>query len=803
MSLLHAEGSLEIWFDAPAADPIEEGLPIGNGRLGALIPGNVPRDRIPINEDSIWSGWPAPESHHPEAAESLPSIREQLFDGNYVEAQERVAATQTSSPTDGAGNAIEAAYGTYQMLAFLDLSLEHGDHEVTDYRRSLDLENAVVTVEYTVAETRFRREFFSSFPDQVIALRLSAEGPEHLHGTATLARPDTSASVEVAGPAEIFLHGSMPTGLEADGLAYAARLSAHATDGELRAIDGRLVFNDSREVVLLLSAGSNYRGHDAWPDYLGEDFERKTRDPLAQATEHGWQALRSRHEQDHAALFNRTRIQLGENRQSAPIPTDQRLERFRSGERNLDLIELYFQFGRYLQIASSRPGSLAANLQGIWAAASWDAEQQRYHYWTPWNGDYHTNINVQMNYWAADPANLGETFEPFADLVLGMQKPGAETARIQHAADGWTVHTVHNVWGHTAPGWEASWGHFPLAGPWLSAQLLDHYAFSQDKAYLQRIWPAIEASVAFLLDWLVEDPATGQLVSGPSGSPENRFRLPTGEVAYFTMAPAMDQMIAADLLASALHAANELGKHQEPIVRQMHAALARITPPAIGPDGRLLEWSEAFEEPEPGHRHISHLYALHPGKQISPQQTPELAAAAQKSLEHRLAHGGGHTGWSRAWIVNFWARLGRGNEAANNLEALLAHSTLPNLFDTHPPFQIDGNFGATAGIIEMLLQSHLRSNDGLGSADAWRVDLLPALPESWSTGEASGLRARGGFEVDLKWDEGRLRQARITSHAGSPLQLQYDDARLEIPTVPGQELLLDAQLRPQKQALNP
>ncbi len=779
---------LMLWYKQPGEDPIEEGLPLGNGRLGMLIPGGIAEDRIPLNEDSVWSGWRAPHSHHPQAAASLPRIRELLFEGDYLGAQAIIEETQVSASTDGLGNPIEAAYGTYQMLAFLDLKIEHPIEAVTDYRRSLDLERAVVTVEYTIAETRYRREFFSSFPDEVMVVRLTAEGPGMISGSARLSRPDTEATVSSPEDNQLFLAGQMPAGPESEGLAYGARLLADVRNGELRTEAQRIRFENTSEIILYIAAGTNFRGHGAWPDYLGAAFEASTLKQLHDAREQGWASLLRRHLEDHQRLFGTSRITLG-GAHSGHLPTDVRLASVAKGGRDPGLVSLYFQYGRYLQIASSRPGSRAANLQGIWAAASWDEEREQYGYYTPWNGDYHTNINVQMNYWPTDVTNLGATFEPFADLVIAMQGPGSVTARKQHGGEGWTVHTVHNLWGHTAPGWQASWGHFPLAGPWLASQLWDHYTFTQDRSYLERIWPVLEGSARFLLSWLVEDPASGELVSGPSGSPENRFQLPGGETAYFTMAPAMDQMITADLLGRTIEAAQILGHDDADFVRHASVARSRLAPPGIGPDGRLLEWREPLDEPEPGHRHISHLFALHPGNEISPLHSPKLAEAARKTLEHRLAHGGGHTGWSRAWIINFWARLGDGDEAEKNLQALLAESTLPNLFDTHPPFQIDGNFGATAGIAEMLLQSHLRTDDG-----SHLIHLLPALPSSWSEGKISGLRARGGFEIDLAWEDGQLVRVHIQSHAGKKLHLQWHTLVRAFDTTPGQHILLDGDL---------
>jgi len=450
------------------------------------------------------------------------------------------------------------------------------------------------------------------------------------------------------------------------------------------------------------------------------------------------------------------------------------------------LVELYFNFGRYLLISSSRPGSMAANLQGLWASAVRNTRTGRYDYATPWNGDYHSNINLQMNYWPADVMALPECFEPLDDLIHGMAAAGAETARIQHGARGWTLHTLYNPWGYTAPGEVASWGHFPMAGPWITRHLWDHYAYTQDKAFLTRSWPLLRGSARFVLDWLVVDPESGLLVSGPAASPENRFLFPDGDTGYFSMGPSMDQSIARDLFTIVLSAAAELGLH-DAFVTQVEAQLKRLAPLRIGTDGRILEWAKPWAEAEPGHRHMSHLYALHPGFEITPTGTPELAQAARKTIDYRLAHGGGHTGWSRAWIINFLARLGDGSAAFDNLAALLRSSTLPNLFDTHPPFQIDGNFGATAGIAEMLLQSHVPAGDG-----SYVIDLLPALPPEWPDGKVTGLRSRGGFVIDMQWRNGALEEARARSLAGQVLHLRWNSRQYDRPTQIGETIVWDA-----------
>ena len=772
-TLFAQQTTLKLWYKNPANASVPDNLksskddaewlkalPIGNGNLGGMVFGDVNKERIQLNEKTLWSGS-NDDNDNPDAPKYINEIRALLFAGKFKEATELTNKTQICKGVgSGNGSGADDPFGCFQTLG--DLWLDFGKQSAyTNYYRDLNLNNAIANVSYLQDGINFKREYFVNTADNCLVIRLTADKKNAISFSAMLNRPERFITANNKG--ELVMSGTLNNGKGGNGMEYMARLKAISTAGKQSIVDNKIVIEKADEVVLYLTASTDYL--NIYPVYKGNDYQKITRNNLDKATAKTFSILKAGHIKDYQYYFNRVSLQLSPEKFVDDIPTNERLANIKKSKNDNYLSQLYFQYGRYLLISSTRENTLPANLQGIWANKIQ----------TPWNSDYHTDINVQMNYWLAENTNLSDLHLSLTKFIQSIEKPATKSASVQFGLNGWGINPIVNVWGFTSPGEHPSWGLTFGASGWICQHLWEHYAFTKDKKYLASVFPTLKGAAKFYMGWLVADKETGKLVSGPSSSPENNFVVPNsnGYKSSISMGPSHDQEIIEELFTNIIQAA-EILNDKDPFVDELKLAKANLLKPQISADGRVQEWAKFYEEPEPGHRHLSHLYALYPGNAFNNVETPAFVEASQKSLEYRLKNGGAHTGWSAAWVTNLWARLKNGDKALYAFNEILIKKSAENLFDLHPPFQIDGNFGSTAGIAEMLIQSH----EG-------NVSLLPALPTAWQDGEVKGLCARGGYVVDMKWKAGKLITAKIYAKVGGLCKVKYGNELMEIKTQAG------------------
>ena len=718
-----------IWFNKPAGI-WEEALPLGNGKLGAMIYGGTIRDQIALNEETMWSGGYT-DRNNPDAKEALPKVRRLILDGKISEAEDLMQLAFAGCPND---------MRVYQTLG--DLMIDQKDPgEILDYHRELDLDTAVCTTTYRTADTAYEKEYFISAPANLLVIHMKAKGEKKLNFQAKMERWHFFGGTMRTNDNGVALWGKLAD----DGLDFYTKVTGTAKGGKLYAMGRSLVAEDADEVTLYYCAATNF-----W----GDEPEAYVNKKLAEGMAKDYSALKEEHIADYQNYFNRVKLELYSEEEvkagvdrttkhalaSRSQPTGELLEHVRNGEIPTTLLETYFDFGRYLLISSSRPGTLPGNLQGIWCKD----------FTPPWGCKFTININTQMNYWPAETCNLSECHTVLFDHIERMGEHGRETAKKMYGCRGFVAHHNTDIWGDTAP--QDLWipgTYWVMGAAWLCTHQWTHYLYTQDKEFLQRAFPVMREAALFFLDFMIEH--DGYMVTCPSVSPENTFILPSGERGCNSAGVTMDNQILRDLFTQCIKSAEILGVEDE-LNEQIKTQLARLRPTRIASNGTLMEWDQEYEEAEPGHRHISHLFGLYPSTQMTLEDTPELTAAAEKTLERRLSMGGGHTGWSCAWIINLYARLQKSEKVYETLKKLFSNSTLTNLFDNHPPFQIDGNFGATAAIVEMLIQ-----------ARNGKVFLLPALPKQWPCGRIAGVRLPGNAEATLSWNDGKVTEFTVTT----------------------------------------
>lgn len=761
--MLAQNQNLKLSYDEPA-QTWEQTLPLGNGRLGLTPDSGVHHEKIVLNDITLWSGG-AQQADIVDAHQYLPEIRQLLKQGKNKEAEALINSHFVAKGEgSGHGNGANVPFGSFQTLGNLYIDYQYPNQakdETKGYSRSLDLNTAVAHNSYEIGKVSYTKEYFTSFDDDVAIIRVKASKKGALNMNIRMDRGERF-NTRVADNA-LVMQGQLNNGTDGNGMKYKVKVVPQLTGGELITKKNSLDVVNATEVILFISAAT---------DFKKLDFESKIEMELKSAISKPYKTQKENHIAGYSAYFDRVEAQLGTTAR-VDLTTDLRLENFLKDKSQDDaLATLFFQFGRYLSICSTRPGLLPPNLQGLWAK-----EIQ-----TPWNGDYHLDVNVQMNHWALEVVNLSELNLPLKDLVSTMVPFGEKTAKAYYNSDGWVAHVITNIWGYTSPGEDASWGISNAGSGWLCNNLWQHYQYTLDQQYLKEIYPILKGVAQFYLDMLIQDPQTGWWVTAPSVSPENAFYLPNGEHTNITMGPTIDNQIVRELFNNLIEASEILGIDVE-FQKLLQSKLKLIPPVAvIAEDGRIMEWIRPYKEVDPKHRHISHLYGLYPGDLITPTKTPDLAEAAKKTL---ISRGDDGPSWSIAYKMLFWARLNDGNHAFELLSNILRPTkrtdinygegggVYSNLLSAGPPFQIDGNFGATAGIAEMLIQSH----DGF-------ISLLPALPDQWKdAGYYKGLKTQGGYTVDLEWQDGKVINYKIYSDVSIKVKVKVNGVMKSIQTI--------------------